>query len=105
MSKHDIKFPIRYDKESGFFFDDKNNMIAEIRGWGRIQYLDNPEETQDANAQFIVTACNYHERMKEVIRMVATRTAKVLPDGTPIFSARMASQMAKDILKELEEQK
>ncbi|MCK9461445.1 MAG: hypothetical protein M0R80_17580 [Proteobacteria bacterium] len=48
--------PIRFDKEGGSFWDSKNNMIADLRGWGRIQYLPNPEQTQDEIGYFIADA-------------------------------------------------
>ena len=30
---------VKFDSLGGCFFDEKSNMIAQIRGWGRIQYL------------------------------------------------------------------
>ena len=45
---------------SGYFFDDKNHMIAEIRGWGRIQNLGlkNAEKFQDDVGKWIAEAIN-----------------------------------------------
>lgn len=36
--------------------DDYSKLIAEIRGWGWIQELPNPEERQDANGKLIAAA-------------------------------------------------
>ena len=39
---------VNFHEESGEFFDEENNHIADIRGWGHIQYLfNNPDGTQD----------------------------------------------------------
>ncbi len=53
------KAPFRADKYGVFIFDADSNMVADmdlfekkfrIRGWGRIQYMENPEQIHDALA-------------------------------------------------------
>ncbi|MBG6287713.1 hypothetical protein I5I61_09680 [Pseudomonas nitroreducens] len=49
--------PFVYDKRGGYIWDMKQNMVADnhvdgdqvlrVRGWGRIVYMENPEELQD----------------------------------------------------------
>lgn len=49
--------PFFYDKRGGYIWDVKQNMVADnhvdgdqvlrVRGWGRIVYMENPEELQD----------------------------------------------------------
>ena len=46
-----IKYPVKYDKMM-YFFDADNNMIAEIRGFGRLG------DDIDVVAKFIVEAIN-----------------------------------------------
>jgi hypothetical protein len=65
---------VKFHEESGTFFDEKNHHIADIRGWGHIQYLfKNPDGTedlpqaavfQDALGHFIAEAIN--EKLKRV---------------------------------------
>ena len=60
MNKMDtiIKGPVRYDKHGQMIFDSNSNLICDIRGWGRIQYMSNPEEKQDGLGKFIADAIN-----------------------------------------------
>ena len=58
-----IKFPVHYSSLGTYIYDADDKMIADVRGWGWIQKLPKPEETQDAIGQFIVDAINEkHER-------------------------------------------
>ena len=57
-----IKYPVIYDEFGQKIFDTDSNMICDIRGWGHIQYLDNPEKKQDDMGQFIADAIN--EKLK-----------------------------------------
>lgn len=52
-----IKLPVRYEIGT-YIFDSENNPVAEIRGWGRIQYLDNPEQRQDQIGELIAHLLN-----------------------------------------------
>lgn len=46
------------------------HMIAEVRGWGWIQYLPNPEQIQDANRDLIAAAPELYGALDELTRMV-----------------------------------
>lgn len=57
--------PFRF--EYGYIFDANGNMVADnrtdgedaalrVRGWGRIQYHENPEQLQDAVGELIAEA-------------------------------------------------
>jgi len=58
--------------EHGYIFDVKGGMVADqapadsvvrTRGWGDIQYMDDPEELQDAISEYIAQALTeYWER-------------------------------------------
>lgn len=59
------KPPFRY--ESLYIWDSENNIVADdvvidaiarIRGWGRIQYMKNPEKLQDEVGEIIAEALN-----------------------------------------------
>lgn len=47
---------------AGMIHDADGNHIADIRGWGRLQYMENPEELQDGILAWLVEAIN--ERLK-----------------------------------------
>ena len=53
-----IMFPVRYYDQTQQIFDAENNLVADVRGWGRISHLDRAEERQDAIGQFIADAMN-----------------------------------------------
>ena len=40
------------------------HLIAEVRGWGWIQYLPNPEQIQDANRDLIAAAPELYEALE-----------------------------------------
>lgn len=54
----ELKLPIKFDKIGGYFFDADNRMIAQMRGWGWIQYKENPEQIQDEIGQYIADCVN-----------------------------------------------
>lgn len=53
-----IKYPVQYSPLGIYINDADNKMIADVRGWGWIQKLENPEATQDEIGQFIAEAIN-----------------------------------------------
>ena len=53
-----IKYPVHYSELGTYIYDADNNMIADVRGWGWIQYMDNPEAIQDNMGKFIADAIN-----------------------------------------------
>lgn len=66
------QIPFKYDPASGYIFDANQNMVteeplgsivAEVRGWGRIQYKPQPERLQDTVGEMIALALTeYWER-------------------------------------------
>lgn len=58
-----VAFPVRYSADGTYIYDSKDRMIADVRGWGWIQKLPNPEKTQDSIGEYIAQAMNEkHER-------------------------------------------
>lgn len=53
-----IKLPVRYDRYGQMIFDAHPNKIIDIRGWGHIQYMDNPEQRQDQIGELICELLN-----------------------------------------------
>lgn len=52
----------RYFLYQGNFYDQKLGLcIGSVRGWGSLQYKDNPEERQDNIAEYILTILNQGE--------------------------------------------
>ncbi|EOC3902976.1 hypothetical protein ACI3SA_006580 [Pseudomonas aeruginosa] len=65
--------PFSYDSFGGYIWDAKQNMVADnhvdgdqvlrVRGWGRIVYMENPEELQDEFGAMLAEALTeYVER-------------------------------------------
>ena len=50
--------PFKYDDYGQMIFDKDNNLVVEIRGWGHIQHLDNPQERQDDIGNLITHLLN-----------------------------------------------
>jgi hypothetical protein len=53
-----FKFPVEYSSFGTYIYDADDKMIADVRGWGWIQKLKNPEDKQDALGKFIADAIN-----------------------------------------------
>jgi len=53
-----INFPVKYDDYGQKIWDSKDNLILDIRGWGRLQYLSEPKERQDQIGKMITEAIN-----------------------------------------------
>jgi hypothetical protein len=58
LAKKNIKFPLKYDDYGRYIFDADGNIFAQIRGWGKLQKLENGAEVQDAIGQFVVQTLN-----------------------------------------------
>ena len=72
-----IKGPVVYEKMGTMILDADNNLIVDIRGWGRFQYMEDGEKKQDEMGQFIADAINEkltgnlkmeNERLRESLR-------------------------------------
>ena len=55
---NNVKYHVEYHDMGSYINDADGKMIADVRGWGWIQKLDNPEETQDEIGEFIAQAIN-----------------------------------------------
>lgn len=53
-----VKYPVSYSPLGTYINDADGKMIADVRGWGWIQKLENPEKTQDEIGEFIALAIN-----------------------------------------------
>ena len=51
----------------GCRLEESEFMLAQARGWGHLQYLDNGTEIQDANAQLISAAPDLYEACKHTV--------------------------------------
>lgn len=56
------KAPYKYDQFNISVFDSENNLVCDIRSWGRLQYLGDQRATQmqDAMGQLITDLLNDH---------------------------------------------
>lgn len=51
----------------GCKMEESRFMVADIRGWGHLQYLPNGEEIQDANARLISAAPDLLEALNAIV--------------------------------------
>lgn len=70
--------PWRYEQEGqkiwaksvgGVRMEEANHMIADIRGWGHLQYLSNGEKVQDANGFLIAAAPDMYKELEEALNV------------------------------------
>ena len=60
-----IMFPVSYYSGTQMIFDSNEEIVLDVRGWGRIQYLPEPEKRQDSIGEFIADAMNEKWRKYE----------------------------------------
>ena len=66
LIRETIKFPVRYDREQQTIWDASGMMVCDIRGWGKIQFMDHSEERQDAIGEKVAKLLNgFHEHDQE----------------------------------------
>jgi Cu2+-containing amine oxidase len=53
-----IMFPVRYEYNTQQIYDKEGNLVCDIRGWGRIQYLSEAEKRQDQIGEMIAELIN-----------------------------------------------
>jgi len=53
-----IKGPVKYHSMGTMITDANNELICDIRGWGRFQYMIDGEIAQDSMGEFIAIAIN-----------------------------------------------
>lgn len=61
-----IKFPVRADECSTYIWDADENMIAQVRGWGRLSYQKDGAEKLDFILNFIASAINNAQTFGEL---------------------------------------
>lgn len=57
-AKANIKKPVRYDNESQQIFDAVDDLILDVRGWGRLKYIENGSDIQDHIGLYIAECIN-----------------------------------------------
>lgn len=68
-----IEFPVRYDAQQQTVWDAKHMMVCDIRGWGKIQFMKQPEERQDAIGELVARLLNEFNAEENLLQ----RTAQV----------------------------
>ncbi len=58
LVKETITFPVLYDSKQQTIWDSKGMMVCDIRGWGKIQFMNETEEGQDAIGEKIAKLLN-----------------------------------------------
>jgi len=53
-----IRKPVRYNPGGIFIEDSAGEILLNVRGWGRIQKLENPETVQDQIGEYIAALIN-----------------------------------------------
>jgi hypothetical protein len=57
-----LKFPVSYDNRQQTIYDAKGMMVCDIRGWGKIQFMNKSEDRQDAIGELIANLLNKNYR-------------------------------------------
>jgi hypothetical protein len=65
LVKETVAFPVTYDNKQQTIWDSKGMMVCDIRGWGKIQFMDEAEKRQDAIGEKIAKLLNEAEIDKE----------------------------------------
>lgn len=58
LALQSIRRPVKYDSECQCVVDRDNEPVCEVRGWGRIQYMVNPELRHDAIGLLVAELIN-----------------------------------------------
>lgn len=75
-----FKLPAYFDKNGGYFFDQNNQMMGEVRAWGYLKYKSDAEKLQDELGEMIVSAFN--EKYTGNISSLTTRIAELEAEAT-----------------------
>jgi hypothetical protein len=73
-----LKPPFHYDANGGFIMDDHGNPVAEVRGWGLLQYEENPDQLQDKMGRSIA------EGLNRIVADERTASQQVPHQGTTV---------------------
>lgn len=85
MKNLKIKFPVVLNEYVPQIFDANGDLVVDIRGWGRLQYLDNPEQSQDDIGKFIVDAMNEKYEKEKNMSKILYVVANVSKEGTQLM--------------------
>lgn len=111
-----IKGKVKYDAYGGqYFWDNENNMIAELRGWGRIQNLFKDEkgqidekkaaDFQDEVGEWIVEAINEKLKSAQSLKGVGEKEICECEHPVPQITLSHACQYCYKILREYSQTK
>jgi hypothetical protein len=56
-----LQFPVRYDGQQQTIWDAKGLMVCDIKGWGKIQFMNQSEARQDAIGELIANLLNEYQ--------------------------------------------
>ncbi len=70
LVKETVAFPVKYDSKQQTIWDSKGMMVCDIRGWGKIQFMEEAEKRQDAIGEKIAKLLNEAEYNKEEIHPI-----------------------------------
>lgn len=65
LVRETIEFPVRYDSKQQTIWDTKGMMVCDIKGWGRIQYMNKSEDRQDAIGEIVAKLLNEFNNDKD----------------------------------------
>ncbi len=73
-----LKFPVHYDAKQQTIWDARGMMVCDIRGWGKIQFMNKSEDRQDAIGELIANLLNKYQQNQnakideELFKMLAS---------------------------------
>lgn len=77
LALNTLKFPVRYDRLQQTIWDADGLMVCDIRGWGKLQFMNKSEDRQDAIGELISNLLNTYHRIehsdldKKLFRLLA----------------------------------
>lgn len=95
VAPSELPLPIRYDSMGQYFWGPNDEMVAMLRGWGRIQYEDDAETKQDEVGKYVASIVNLGRpiRLADVLLAIQAEEARRNEDiekrlkelgGTPV---------------------
>lgn len=58
LTMETLEFPVWYDEKQQTIWDAKGLMVCDIKGWGKIQFMNKSEDRQNAIGELIVELLN-----------------------------------------------
>lgn len=78
------KLPLSYDNHGQFIVDAEEKKVADVRGWGTLQYHKDAEQLQDTLGEMLVKAFNEKYGTKVKITSVTTDPPNWAKEGEPL---------------------